>query len=118
VDCKEATEKETEAKLKHMRKTESPFPVMRMNCTGERIPVNVELFLDDKNVLTKTYHPSDLKRDGTTYVYEEIITIAGKHRLKARITDSKTDNPLNYTFDKEIQIKSGEVAVIDLTNKF
>lgn len=118
VDCKEVTEKETEAKLKHMRKTESPFPVMRMNCTGERLPVKVVIFLDDKNVLTKTYHPSDLKRDGTTYVYEEIITIAGKHKLRASITDSKTDEPLNYIFDKEIEIKSREVAVIDLTNKF
>ncbi len=118
VDCKEVTEKETEAKLKHMRKTNSLFPVMRMNCTGERLPVNVVISLDDKNVLTKTYHPSDLKRDGTTYVYEEIITIAGKHNLMARITDSKTDNPLNYILDKEIEIKSGEVAVIDLTNKF
>lgn len=118
VDCKEVTEKETEAKLKHMRKTQSPFPVMRMNCTGERLPVKVVIFLDDKNVLTKTYHPSDLKRDGTTYVYEEIITIAGKHKLRASITDSKTDNPLNYIFDKEIEIRSGGVAVIDLTNKF
>ena len=34
VDCKEVTEKETEAKLKQIRrKTQSPFPVMRMNCT-------------------------------------------------------------------------------------
>jgi len=118
VDCKEATEKETETKLKHMRKTQSPFPVMRMNCTGERLPVKVLIFLDEKNVLTKTYYPAGLKKDGPSFAYEEIITIAGKHRLKARITDSKTDEPLNYTFDKEIDIKSGEVAVIDLTNRF
>ena len=118
VDCKEATEKETETKLKHMRKTQSPFPVMRMNCTGERLPVKVLIFLDEKNVLTKTYYPAGLKKDGPSFAYEEIITIAGKHKFRVSITDSKTDNPLNYIFNKEIDIKSGEVAVIDLTNRF
>lgn len=117
-DCRELTEKETEGKLRHMRKTESPFSNMRMDCAGERLPITMEIFLDNKNVLAKTYYPSGMKNDGPTFLYEEISVVPGMHGLNVKIKDSKEVNPLNYKFEKEIEIKSGEVAVIDLTNKF
>ncbi len=118
AECRELTEKETEGKLRHMRKTQSPFSNMRMDCTGERLPISIEIFLDNKNVLTKIYHPSGMKNDGPTFVYEEIPAVPGIHKLNVKIKDSKEINPLDYKFEKEIEIKSGEVAVIDLTNKF
>jgi coenzyme F420-reducing hydrogenase delta subunit len=118
AECRELTEKETEGKLRHMRKTESPFSNMRMDCSGERLPISIEISLDNKNISTKTYYPSGMKNDGPTFVYDEIHAAPGMHKIDIRIKDSKEINPLDYRFEKEIEAKSGEAAVIDLSNKF
>ena len=118
AECRELTEKETEGKLRHMRKTESPFSNMRMDCAGERLPISIEISLDNKNISTKTYYPSGMKNDGPTFVYDEIHAAPGMHKLIVKIKDSKEVNPLDYKFEKEVEIKSGEVAVIDLSNMF
>ncbi len=118
IDCRELTEKETEGKLRHMRKTESQFSNMRMDCTGERLPISIEIFLDNKNILARTYYPSGMRNDGPTFVYEEMHTKPGAHKIDIRIKDSKEINPLDYRFEKDIEIKPQEAAVIDLTNMF
>ncbi len=117
ADCRELTEKETEAKLRHMRKTNSPFSDMRMDCQGERLPINVDVYVDNKNVLSRTYFPTGLKNDGPIFIYEEIPVTTGTHGFKVRIGDSKEGNPLNYVFEKEMGLKSGEVSVINLSGK-
>lgn len=100
-----------------MRKTNSPFSDMRMDCQGERLPINVDVYVDNKNVLSRTYFPTGLKNDGPIFIYEEIPVTTGTHGFKVKIGDSKEGNPLNYVFEKEVGLKSGEVSVINLSGK-
>ena len=97
-DCKELTEEETEGKLKHMRKTNSPYSRMRMDCARKRLPSYVELDLDDRNVLSKLYHPTGLRDDGSTFAYEEIPVAPGAHEVRVRMRDTKDVSAFDYNF--------------------
>ena len=119
AECKELTEREMDAKLKHMRKTNSPFTKMRMDCSKrERLPISVELDLDNKNVVSKKYYPAGLRRDGATFIYEEFALPPGSHWVKVRVRDFKADNPLHYAFEKKVELKPGRISIIDLSNNF
>ncbi len=112
-DCKELTEKETETKLKHMQKTQSPFTSMRLDCARERAATNIEMMLDNKKVLSMTYHPTGLKNDGPTFVYEEMHVEPGRHKIEIKMGDSEKPGSFDYTFKKDVEFKAGEIVVID-----
>ena len=120
-ECKELTEKETEGKLKHMRKTNSPYSRMRMDCARKRLPSYVELDLDDRNIISRIYHPTGLQDDGSTFAYEEIPVAPGVHEVRVKMRDSKDISAFDYNFEKKINLEAGQVAVIDFDsdkNKF
>ena len=113
--CRELTKEEIEALPMHMRKTNSPFPSIRMDCGRERFPVYVEVDLDDKNVLSKIYYPAGLRNDGPVFAYEEIPVVPGIHEIKVRMGDSKEGLTFDYTLEEKIDIKARGVVVIDLS---
>ena len=148
VGCRELAEEEVETKLKHMRKTRSSFARLRMECDRRRLPMYVEVYLDNKNIFSKTYYPTGIRKDGSTFAYEEIPIVPGVHDIKVKMRDlsveeayerkeveehveehensskmgaSKDDSLLDYTFEKKINIKAEMSAIIDfdeVNNKF
>jgi len=148
VGCRELAEEEVETKLKHMRKTRSSFSRLRMECDRRRLPMYVEVYLDNKNIFSKTYYPTGIRKDGSTFAYEEIPITPGIHDIKVKMRDisieetfkhkaeeehaeehenssktgaSKDDILLDYTFEKKINIKAEMSAIIDfdeVNNKF
>jgi len=108
----------------------------------------VEVYLDNKNIFSKTYYPTGIRKDGSTFAYEEIPITPGIHDIKVKMRDisieetfkhkaeeehaeehenssktgaSKDDILLDYTFEKKINIKAEMSAIIDfdeVNNKF
>lgn len=113
TEGKELTKQDTETKLKHMQKTQSQFQSMRMEYGRERLPTYVEIDLDGKRVLSKTYYPTGLRRDGSTFAYEEIPIAPGTYEMNIRMRDSKGDAPFEYTFEQKIKASVGKVAIVD-----
>jgi len=113
LECKELTEKETGPELKHMRKTNSPYSRMRMDCERKRLPSYVELDLDNRNILSRTYYPTGLRKDGSTFAYEEIPVVPGTHEINIRMRDSEEGKPFDYIFKKNIDLKAGYTTIID-----
>ncbi len=113
TEGKELTKKDTESKLKHMQKTQSQFQQMRMEYGRERLPTYVEIDLGGKRILSKTYYPTGLRRDGSTFAYEEILISPGAYDINIRMRDSKEDGIFEYTFDEKIELSVGKVAIID-----
>jgi coenzyme F420-reducing hydrogenase delta subunit len=111
---RELTEKETENMLRHMRRTNSPFLQMRMVGKRERLPVYVEVELNDKMILAKTYYPAGLKNDIPAFAYEEFPVLPGTHHIEVRVRDSKREEGFDYTFEKKIETEPGKVTVVDL----
>lgn len=118
LECRELTENDTKEKLKHMRKTNSPFARIRMECDRRRLPIYVELYLDNKNVLSKTYYPTGLSGDSPTFAYEEIPVSAGRHDFKVQIRDTKDVSIFDYIMEMKIDTKPGRVSLIDLSRIF
>ncbi|MBI3584596.1 MAG: hydrogenase iron-sulfur subunit [Nitrospinae bacterium] len=114
TEQRELTEKETEDMLRHMRRTNSPFPKMRMVGKRERLPAYVEIEINGKIMLAKTYYPAGLKNDTPAFAYEEIPILPGIHYVKVRIRDSKREEGFDYTYEKEIEARIGKVTVINL----
>lgn len=117
LECRELTEKDTETKLKHMRKTQSPFSQIRMDCERKRLPSYVELDLDDKTILSRTYNPTGLKKDGSTFAYEEIQVSPGTHEIKIRMRDYEEGGPFDYTFEEKIDLNAGYTTIIEFDKK-
>ncbi|MEK6689899.1 MAG: hydrogenase iron-sulfur subunit [Nitrospirota bacterium] len=113
LDCKELTVKDTETKLKHMRKTNSPFSSIRMDCKRKRLPSYVELELDNNNLLSSTYHPTGLRKDGSTFAYEEIQVEPGTHKIRIRMRDSEEGKPFDYIFEKKLELQAGHTLIIE-----
>src|SRR3989338_5693035 len=110
---RELTKVDTEDKLKHMRKTNSPFSKIRKEGGRGRLPVYVEVELDNKNILAKTYYPTGLKNDGPTFAYEEIAVSPGVHDIRVRMRDSKDEGQFDYIYQDKIELKAGKITVID-----
>ncbi|OGV96660.1 MAG: hypothetical protein A2W53_06050 [Nitrospinae bacterium RIFCSPHIGHO2_02_39_11] len=113
---RELTDKETENMLRHMRRTNSPFVKMRMVGKRERLPVYVEVELDDKMILAKTYYPAGFRKDIPAFAYEEFPVFPGTHHVKVRVRDSKREEGFDYTFEKKIEAQPGRITVVDLFN--
>lgn len=148
VGCRELAGEEVESKLKHMRKTQSSFSRLRMECDRRRLPMYMEVYLDNKNIFSKTYYPTGIRKDGSTFAYEEMSIAPGIHEIKVKMKDisleetfkhkekeyhaeehensvkmrvSKDDILLDYTFEKKIDIKAEMITIIDfdeVNNKF
>ena len=110
---RELTRVDTEDKLKHMRKTNSPFSKIRKEGGRGRLPVYVEVELDNNNILSKTYYPTGLKNDGPTFAYEEIAISPGAHDIRVRMRDSKEEGHFDYVYQDKIEFKAGKITVID-----
>jgi quinol-cytochrome oxidoreductase complex cytochrome b subunit/coenzyme F420-reducing hydrogenase delta subunit len=110
---RELTKADTENKLKHMRKTNSAFEKIRKEGGRGRLPVYVEVELDSKNVLSKTYYPTGLKNDGPTFAYEELPVAPGMHNIKVGMRDSKDEDKFDYVYQDKIELKPGKITVID-----
>ncbi len=90
-------------------------PNMRrpMDCPRERVPVYVELKLDDQILIQKQYLPTGLAKDGSTSAYEKISTLPGEHQLVVRMRDSNRVQGFDYEESVTINLKPQQHFVID-----
>ena len=118
TEQRELTERETKDILIHMRRTNSPFSKMRMIGKRERLPIYVELELDNKNILSKTYYPAGLRKDIPTFAYEEIPVSPGRHYIKIKMRDSRDTNQFNYFIEKEIVVIPERTFILNVSSIF
>ena len=81
-------------------------------CPRERVPVTVEVALDDKLLFRVVAPPSGLAKDGASTVYRRIAVSAGIHRIQARLSDVATGE-FNHVGDARVSLAKGHVLVID-----
>jgi hypothetical protein len=104
-ECRRYTQEELSALAPNMRRP--------MDCKRERVPVYVEVLLDGKSLLSKSYNPTGLSKDGSASIYERISVKPGQHQLIAKLRDSRREEGFDYVSDTSINIKPKELFVID-----
>lgn len=104
-ECRRFTPEELAALAPNMRRP--------MDCKRERVPVYVEVTLDGNSLLSKSYNPTGLAKDGSASIYERISVKPGQHQLIAKLRDSGRETGFDYESDTSINIKPKELFVID-----
>ena len=103
--CRRFTQEEIAALAPNMRRP--------MDCPRERVPVYVEIIMDGNSLLSKSYNPSGLAKDGATSIYESIPVKPGQHQLIARLRDSKREGGFDYESSISISLEPKELFIID-----
>jgi len=109
VACRERTAQELAKLAPNMR---AP-----MDCPRERSPVSVEIDLDGALVYRHVAQPSGLSKDGASTVYQRFPVLAGEHRLAIRLNDDVRTPGFAYHREAVVDLKPGQVLVIDFNQE-
>jgi hypothetical protein len=89
-----------------------------------RRDTTVRVTLDGRPVLDRTYRPGGLRKDGPTFVYEEVPLRPGRYRLEATLAEgrgpagrSDAPPPLERRFEADVDVASGRILVLELSNQ-
>jgi hypothetical protein len=104
-ECRRRTPEELAALPPNMRNP--------LDCPRERSPVTVRLALDGSMLAQREIPPAGLSRDGPSTIYARFPVPAGSHRLSVRLKDSVREPGFNYTHDEELNIRPGQIVVVD-----
>lgn len=121
ADCEEADliKKEGERYRRELKDTRQVKMSMSKlgRCPRERNPVTVELYMDGKKLLDKSYAPTGLKKDMASYVFEEFLIEPGMHRVEAKLYRSGAGKPADFSLDGTVESKPGEIRVVRFDEK-
>lgn len=104
-DCRQLTPEELAELAPNMRRP--------MRCSRERVPLLVELDLDDKVILRRELPPSGLSRDGISTVYQRFPVSPGEHRLTVRLRDSRREEGFDHERSETVRLSARRNLVID-----
>jgi len=104
-ECRRLKPEEIAALAPNMRRA--------MDCPRERVPLLVELLLDEKVLYRAELPPTGLAKDGPSSVYQGFIVDAGTHLLTARLRDTKRETGFDYETQRLIELAPQQNLVID-----
>lgn len=77
---------------------------------GERFPVHLQLLVDGRPVLERSYRPGGLRREGSIFGLESWWLAPGAYRVEIRVMDDGAH--WRTVFDDRVEIGLGEAAVL------
>lgn len=104
-ECRLRTPEELQKLPPNMRKPK--------DCRRERSPLTIELDIDGKSVYRGETPATGLSKDGIATMYRRFELPAGEHRIAVRMNDNKSETGFQFSKEETIQIKPGQVLVID-----
>ncbi len=104
-ECRRLTPEEIAALPANMRRT--------TDCPRARVSLLVELQLDDKILYRAFLAPSGLASDGASSVFERFVVAPGRHRLSARLRDSRREEGFDHEMTEDIELVTGQHLVVD-----
>jgi hypothetical protein len=83
------------------------------SCSRERLPVVIELLLDQTPRYRASLTPTGLAKDGPSRVYERLEVPAGRHELTLRLRDSGRGGGFDYERSEEVDLRPGQSLAVD-----
>lgn len=83
------------------------------DCARERNPVYLELYIDNKMVLSRDYLAGGIKSDGPSFAFEKFSVKPGVHNVIVMMRDSRTKDHFDYSVNGEFEFKTGYIRVVD-----
>lgn len=90
-------------------------PNMRrpLDCPRERLPILVELELDNQLLYRGELPPTGLARDGSATIYQRFPVAAGRHQLVARLRDTKRMDGFDYEHTADVELVPQQNFVVE-----
>lgn len=82
-------------------------------CLRERVPLQVELWLDGDLIYQASLAPSGVAGDGASTAYRKFPVPAGNHHLVARLRDSRRETGFDYDQSADVSLVPLQNFVID-----
>ncbi len=104
-ECRRLTQEELEKLAPNMREP--------LACKRERVPIFIEVLIDEMPVYRETIPPSGLARDGAATVYRRFPVAPGEHIITLSLRDSRRESGFDYERRETINLVPGQNFVID-----
>jgi hypothetical protein len=82
-------------------------------CGRERLPIRVQLMVDDVPIYDEVLQPTGLSRDGPARVYRKFEVPPGRHEIIARLRDSARDDGFDYERRVSLELVPLQSLAID-----
>lgn len=102
--CVPLTAEEIAELAANMRRTEA--------CERERLPVTLELDIDDRAVLSIEAPPAGIWDDGPSSIYERFAIEPGAHSVSVRLRDTDRDEGWDYSHTEDVVLEAGRYLTI------
>ena len=86
-------------------------------CGRERIPLLVELAIDDRIVYRAVLTPTGLSGDGPAQVYARFAVLPGRHEIVARLRDSIRTEGFDYERTAAVDLNPEQNLAIDFRSE-
>ena len=103
-ECRQLTQEELNKIAPNMRRP--------TECPRERVPMTVEVYLDDELLYRAEHQATGLWKDGPATVYQRFVVPPGRYRLLVRLRDSRRDQGFDYEHSEEIELAPQQNFVI------
>jgi hypothetical protein len=97
VECRRLSSEELQKLAPNMRKA--------VDCPRERLPVWIQIVLDDQLLYEASVPPTGLSGDGPSRIYQRFTVPPGQHRLQLRLRDTARSAGYDYQLDKQIELQ-------------
>ena len=88
---------------------------VELDCPRERSPVTVRIALDGQTLIDETISPTGWHKDGAASAYRRMPIQAGRHQLVAQFNDDIRVQGFNYRRDEVIDLRAGQILLIDFS---
>lgn len=82
-------------------------------CARERLPVDVEVWLNGERLYAARLPPTGLAGDGPSRTYQRFVIPAGDHELLLRLRDSGREQGFDYETRRQVTLAAGDSLAID-----
>jgi hypothetical protein len=82
-------------------------------CDRQRVPIRVQLVVDDAVIYDEELVPIGLSRDGPARMYQKFLVPAGQHRVTARLRDSRKAEGFDYETTHQVDLSPWQNLAID-----
>lgn len=82
-------------------------------CPRERVPLVIELVLDENVLFRGARPPTGLSGDGPSRVYERFVVAPGTHRLVVRLRDTARTEGFDHEYATEITLRPQQSLAVD-----
>jgi hypothetical protein len=104
-ECHQRSDEELKQLAPNMRK--------KVVCPRERLPVWLEVILDDQVLYRESLPPTGLSKDGPSHAYQRFVVEPGRYRLQLHLRDSARTEGYDYQLDRDIELRPQQNLAID-----